>query len=126
MTPHRGNAGHVELVVSEADTAQTYGSGDVPVLATPKLVAIIEQACLSALNGHLDEGQTTVGLAIDLKHFAPTVVGRMVAAEARLDSVDGRKLTFSCRVFEGEQEIARARHVRVAVDRADFLARAEK
>lgn len=114
------------MTVTDADTAIALHSGDVPVLASPRLVALCEEAAVAALVGHLDEGTTSVGLGINLKHFAPTPVARTVRAEARLESVDGRRLTFGCRVVEDgtTTEIARGRHVRVVVNREQFLERA--
>ncbi len=126
MTPHRGNSGTVELTVADADTAISMGSGDVPVLASPRVVALCEQAAVAALNGQLAVGDTSVGLAIDLKHFAPTTVGSVVVAEAGLDAVDGRRLTFTCRVTDTAtgREVARGRHVRVVVNLEQFLQKA--
>jgi len=112
------------LRVGEADTAEAMRSGDVPVLATPRLVALCEEAAVAAIADQLDEGMTSVGLAVDVKHLAPTAVGCTVEAEARVEAVDSRKLTFAIRVLQGEQEVARGRHVRVLVNREQFLDRA--
>lgn len=123
MNLRPGRTGKVELEIRDADTAVAMGSGDVPVLATPRLVALCEQAACVALDGALDEGDTTVGLAVDIKHLAPSAIGCSVVAEARLEAVDGRRATFACRVTQGDTEVARGRHVRVVVNRAQFLER---
>ncbi len=131
MTARPGLTGEAALTVGEDDTALAVGSGDVPVLATPRLIVLCEVAALAALAPCLEEGETSVGVAVDVRHLAPTVVGRSVVAEARLDAVDGRRLTFVVRAVElgngggeNDKEVARGRHVRVLVDRAQFLARA--
>ncbi|MFN8103983.1 MAG: thioesterase family protein [Acidimicrobiia bacterium] len=124
MTARPGLSGRRSLTVTEADTASALGSGDVPVLATPRIVAICEGAACAAVEGQLEEGTTTVGLAVDVKHLAPTAVGCSVDAEARLEAVDGRRLTFSVKVMMGDAEVARGRHVRVVVNREQFLERA--
>ena len=74
----------VEHTVTEADTAQALGSGDVPVLGTPRLVALAEQATVAALSGHLDAGQTSVGTRIELDHVAATAVGGRLSVHAEL------------------------------------------
>lgn len=124
MTFRPGLSGRRSLTVTEADTAAALGSGDVPVLATPRIVAVCEAAACDAIADQLEEGTTTVGLAVDVKHLAPTAVGCTVDADARLEAVDGRRLTFSVRVTMGDTEVARGRHVRVLVNRRQFLERA--
>lgn len=123
MNLRPGRSGRAELTVGDADTAVAMGSGDVPVLATPRLVALCEQAACESLRDALGDGETTVGLAVDIKHLAPTAVGCSVVAEARLEAVDGRRATFACKVLQGDTEIARGRHVRVVVNREQFLDR---
>lgn len=124
MTARPGLSGRRSLTVTDSDTALALGSGDVPVLATPRIVAVCEAAACAAVEGQLEDGTTTVGLAVDVKHLAPIAVGCTVDAEARLEAVDGRRLTFSLKVMMGDTEVARGRHVRVLVDRAQFLERA--
>ncbi len=119
-----GLAARVELTVTDADTAQALGSGDVPVLGTPRLVALAEAATVAVTARVLESGVTTVGTAVDVHHNAPTPVGRTVTAEATLASVDGRRLVFDVRVRDGDAEVATGRIERVAVDRTAFLARA--
>ncbi len=124
MTPRPGHIGIAQLEVTDKDTALAIGSGDVPVLATPRLVALCEEAAVNSVKNQLDEALTSVGLAVDMKHLSPTPIGASVRAEARLEAVDGRKLTFNIRAQSGKKEIARGRLVRVVVNRAQFLARA--
>ncbi|WP_108664152.1 thioesterase family protein [Euzebya rosea] len=115
-----GLAGSVTHTVTSDDTAIAHGSGDVPVLATPRVVALAEEAACTALVGHLDPDHTTVGVRIELDHLRPTQVGGEVTAAATLEDVDGRKLTFVVSVREDDTEVARGTHRRVVVARERF------
>jgi predicted thioesterase len=119
-----GASAQLELTVTDADTAQAVGSGDVPVLATPRVLALAEAATVRALARRLESGTTTVGTRVELSHRAPTPVGRTVRAVATLAGVDGRRLTFEVSVSEGDTVVAEARVERVLVDRSRFLATA--
>lgn len=114
----------VTLTVTDADTAQTLGSGDVPVLGTPRVLAIAEAASVAATARALEPGQTTVGVRVELDHLAATPVGRKVEAKATLTTVDGRKLTFDVIVYDGETVAAKGVVQRVLVDRRRFLEKA--
>jgi fluoroacetyl-CoA thioesterase len=118
-----GLAAQVELTVGHADTAQALGSGDVPVLATPRVVALIESATVAATAASLEPGNTTVGTRIELDHLAATAVGRRVVAEAHLVAIDGRRLTFEVAVHDGDTVAAQGRVERVVVDRGRFLSK---
>jgi predicted thioesterase len=96
----------------------------VEVLATPRLLALVEEATVRAVAADLASGQTTVGTRVELDHLAATPVGRTVRAEARLVEVDGRRLVFDVSAHEGATLIARGRVERVVVDRQRFLDRA--
>jgi fluoroacetyl-CoA thioesterase len=84
----------VRHVVTEADTAIRAGSGDVPVLATPRLLALAEAACVAALESHLGAGMTSVGTGVALEHRRPSPVGTDIEVEAELTELTGRKLVF--------------------------------
>ncbi|MFN2543742.1 MAG: thioesterase family protein [Actinomycetota bacterium] len=114
----------IEERVTEAMTARALGSGDVPVLGTPAVLALAERAACAAIDGKLDPGQTSVGATVELSHLAPTAVGSHVTAQARLTAVDGRKLRFALTVSDGSGEVARGTHERVVVDRERFLSAA--
>src|SRR5690242_1861204 len=101
-----GLAARVGLTVTDADTAQALGSGDVPVLATPRLLALAEAATVAATARHLPGGITTVGVRAEISHLAPTAVGRSVQALATLAKSEGRKLTFEVVVRDGETLVA--------------------
>jgi predicted thioesterase len=116
-----GLSARVALIVTDADTAQALGSGDVPVLATPRVVALVEEATVAATVAHLGAGQSTVGTRVELDHLVPTPVGARVVAEARLVTVDGRRLAFEVWLGDGATVAARGRVDRVVVDRERFL-----
>lgn len=121
LTP--GLSAAIEHVVEESDTSIALGSGDVPVLGTPRLLALAEEATVAAVTGALDPGSTTVGYRVALEHRAPTAVGEKVRAEAVLAEVDGRSLVFRVTVSDGSGPVANATITRVVVDRAGFLGR---
>ncbi|MEU4423870.1 hotdog domain-containing protein [Actinoplanes sp. NPDC024001] len=114
----------VELTVTDADTAQSLGSGDVPVLGTPRLLGLAEAATVAATARQMPGGVTTVSSRVEVEHRAPTLVGRRVTAQATLTKVDGRKLVFEVVVHEGETLVADIRVERVLLDRQQFIARA--
>ncbi|MCU1353211.1 MAG: Thioesterase superfamily [Acidimicrobiales bacterium] len=118
-----GLTASVELTVTSADTAEAIGSGDVPVISTPRVVALCEQAAVNAVVGQLLPGQTSVGWRIQLDHLAPTAVGHVVVAEAKLDKIEGRRLCFSVSVNDDRGLIAAGRVTRVVVERDRFLDR---
>ncbi|SCL15408.1 Predicted thioesterase [Micromonospora nigra] len=118
-----GLSAQVELTVTDADTAQAVGSGDVPVLGTPRLLALAEAATVAATTRDQPAGTTTVGTRVELDHLAPTAVGRTVVAHARLVEVAGRRLVFEVLVVEGDQTVARGRVERTVVDRQRFVDR---
>jgi predicted thioesterase len=115
-----GRRAEVALTVTEDDTALAMGSGDVPVLASPRVLALAEQAAVLALDGCLPEGKTSVGAWTELEHTAPARVGARVVAEAVLIGVHGRRLEFSISVREDGEEVAHVRHRRVLVSRTRF------
>jgi len=119
-----GALARVELTVTDADTAQALGSGDVPVLGTPRVLALVETATVAATGARLATGTTTVGTRVELEHRAASPIGRTVVAEARLAKVDGRRLYFEVLVRDGDEVVAEGRVERVLVDRQRFLAKA--
>ncbi len=120
-----GLTASVTLVVAEADTALALGSGDVPVLGTPRVIALGEQASIEAIASDLPDGRTTVGYQVQLAHLTPTAVGGTVVAEATLEQVEGRRLTFRVSVNDARGLVAAGRITRVIVERARFLERAQ-
>jgi predicted thioesterase len=122
MQPGRSAA--LELLVTEADTAIAAHSGDVPVLATPRILALCEEACCEAVAGALGAGETTVGMRVQLNHVAPVRVGSTVRADVTLDKVEGRRLGFTVSVSDPSGLVAAGRVTRVVVRRDEFLEKA--
>ncbi len=114
----------VEMVVTNDDTAPAFQSGDVPVLATGRVVGLAESATVLAVQNRLDEGTTTVGYRVQLDHLAPTAIGSDVKAEALLEAVHGRRLTFRVSVTDARGLVAAGKITRVVVERTRFLDKA--
>jgi fluoroacetyl-CoA thioesterase len=124
MTVAAGITATVKLTVSDADTAIAVGSGEVPVLGTPRLLALAESATVTALAGRLDPGQTSVGTRVQLDHLKASPVGATVEVRAGLVAVDGRLLRFEIAAEDGSgQLVGHGEVTRVVVDRDRFLAR---
>jgi len=119
-----GAVGFASLTVRAADTAVALGSGDVPVLGTPRIVGLAEAACVAALLDRLDPEQTSVGTRIEIEHLGASEVGADVRAAANLSNTEGSKLTFEIEVHEGARLIARGLITRAVVDRVRFMAKA--
>ncbi|RAY13421.1 thioesterase [Actinomadura craniellae] len=113
------------LVVGEGDTAIALGSGDVPVLGTPRLLALVEAATVAALGDRLGPGQTSVGTSVALVHQAASPIGAEVVAAAELTEADGRRLVFTVEAQHRADGtvVATGWVERVVVDREKFLAR---
>lgn len=116
-----GSSASIDLIVGDDDTAIAMRSGSVPVLATPRVIALGEEACVAVVDGRLDEGATTVGQRVQIDHLAPTGVGQRVTAEATLEAVQGRRLTFTVSVHDDRGLVAVGRVTRVVVDTTRFL-----
>jgi len=109
--------------VCEEHTALRLGSGTLPVLATPALIAMMENAAMCCVAGCLDEGQTTVGSCVDVSHMRPTAVGAKVVVRAVLKRIDGRRLEFGVEAFCGQELIGQGTHTRCVVDGEKFMSR---
>ena len=119
-----GLHGSAKLVVAHEDTAVALKSGEVLVLGTPRLIALVEEASLHAVADQLPKGQTTVGMRVQVDHLAPTKVGSSVAAEATLEKVEGRRLTFTVTVTDHGGLVAAGKVTRVVVETERFLDKA--
>jgi fluoroacetyl-CoA thioesterase len=108
--------------VTDADTAAALESGLVPVLSTPRVLALVERATVLSLEGALENGATTVGVKVELEHLLATPVGVPVEVSATLERVDGRRLEFAVRVTDAGRLAASGRVTRVLVDLERFLA----
>jgi fluoroacetyl-CoA thioesterase len=119
-----GLQGRATLSVREEDSAIALRSGDVPVLATPRLIALCEEACCRAVDGMLGEGVTTVGMRVQFDHLSPSRIGATVTAEATLAQAEGRRLTFTVSAADAAGLVGAGRMTRVVVEVEPFLKRA--
>ena len=121
-----GIEGRMERTVTEELTAKAMGSGELPVFATPAVVALAEEAAWRSVAGELEDGQGTVGTKMTLSHVSATPLGRKAWCATKLVEVDGRRLVFSFEACDEAGKIAEGTHERFIVDNAKFLARAER
>jgi fluoroacetyl-CoA thioesterase len=121
VTLQAGARAEIKLTVGDDDTAIALCSGSVPVLGTPRVIALCEEATVAAVNGQVPDGQTTVGMRVQLDHLQPNAVGTTVAAEAVLEKVEGRRLLFTVAVRDQRGLVACGKVTRVVVDTDRFL-----
>ena len=119
-----GLQGLAETLVEKEDTASAVGSGDLMVYATPCMVALMEGAACESVAPFLADGESTVGVSMEVRHLSATPVGMEVRAESKVTAVDGRKITFEIVAYDEAGEIGRATHERVIVKADRFLEKA--
>ena len=112
-----------KLTVSEGLTAIQMGSGDMPVLATPAMMALMENAAMLAVAEELPEGCTTVGGHIESSHLRPSKIGDLVRAEAEVTKVDGKKIEFKVAAYSGDTLLGEGTHLRFVVERERFMSK---
>ena len=123
-----------ELTVTDAVTAITVGSGDMPVLATPMMMALMENAAMLAVKDELPDGFTTIGGYIESSHLKPSKIGDVVKATAEVTKVDGKKIEFKVSAYSGERQrvgdgmsgmtlLGEGTHLRFIVDKIKFMSR---
>ncbi|MDR0689226.1 MAG: thioesterase family protein [Spirochaetaceae bacterium] len=121
-----GIKGVREERVTDANVARFYGSGGLPVYATPAMAALMEGAAVDAADKLLPEGWSTVGTELAVKHLAPTPPGMLVRASAELVEVEGRRLEFRVEAGDGLEKIGEGTHQRFIVNNEKFIEKAEK
>lgn len=114
------------IIVEDKHLACTVGSGDLPVLATPMMVALMENAAMLCVQSELAEGESTVGSQISVSHIKPTALGKKVSAKATLLSREGRKLTFHVEAHDEEGLIGEGEHTRYVINKEKFLSKLGK
>lgn len=112
-----------QLTVDESVTAVALGSGDLPVLATPALIALMENAAMLAVAPSLPDGCTTVGGQIACTHLKPSRMGESVTAVAQVTHVEGKRIDYSISAFAGGLLIGEGTHQRFIVEREKFMSR---
>jgi predicted thioesterase len=113
----------IETTVTDKDTAKVFGSGTLPVLATPRMLALMEEASYKCVAEMLDEGSSTVGTHLDVKHLASTPVGMKVMVESTLVEADGRRLVFDVKAYDEAGLIGEGKHERFVVFSEKFVAK---
>jgi len=108
-------------IVNKNNTALTLGSGDMEVLGTPAMLALMENAAMNSVCSHLPEGSTTVGSMIESTHIRPSAIGETITATATLEEIENRKLTFKVTAADSKGLIGEGTHIRYIVDRKRFL-----
>jgi fluoroacetyl-CoA thioesterase len=121
-----GLKGSAELVVGQEHTAPHVGSGRVHVLATPVMINLMEAAALEAVEDLLPEGHQSLGMRLDIRHYAATPIGMRVWATAELVAIDGRSLEFRVEAHDEKEAIGDGSHQRVIVNVARFDQRVQK
>ena len=119
----KGIKNSVKIKVTERDTAKQAGSGDLEVFATPKMVALMEEASYKCIAPYLEEGSSSVGTLMNVKHLCATPVGMEVTAESEVIEVDGRRVVFSVKVYDEKGLIGEGTHERFIVYKDKFVAK---
>ncbi len=118
-----GLSAQSKIVVSEANTALTMGSGDLSVFATPAMIALMENAAMKAVAEALPEGSTTVGTEMSASHIKASGIGAQIVATAVVTAVEGRKITLNVGARDGESLIGEGVHTRFIVDKVKFMSK---
>jgi fluoroacetyl-CoA thioesterase len=127
MTPLQvGARSDLTIIVTDDLTAQAMGSGTLPVLATPAMIALMEGAAMAAIEDSLLDGQSSVGIEINVRHMAATPVGEEIIASAIVTQIEGRRLTFEVRAWDRKELIGEGTHVRYLIDISRFMARVDE
>lgn len=120
-----GIKGHQETTVTQANVAVNVGSGAVKVFSTPSMVALLEKTALLSVAPYLEEGQSTVGTAINVTHISATPEGMLVCADSEVIEVDRRRIVFKVKAYDKVGVIGEGTHERFIIDIDKFTARAE-
>ena len=119
-----GAKGSFSLLVQPEHLANRFKDAMLPpVLATPVMIMVMENAALNAIKAHLDPGESAVGTAVNVRHLVATPAGRIVDGEAEVTKAEGRQVEFAVRAMEGGREIGTGSHSRVVIDLAKFARR---
>lgn len=119
-----GLRSRAETVVNERNTASAVGSGLVPVFSTPSMIALMENAAVRAVQPRLAAGESSVGIAMNITHDAPTPVGMRAWAEAKVTAVEGRKITLEVAAWDEKGPIGKGVHQRYIIKPDQFVAKA--
>ena len=118
-----GDKFEVKITVGDSDTAKAVGSGTLAVLATPRMIALMEECAYKCIGDSLEAGSTSVGTLMDVKHLSATPVGMDVTAIAEVTEVDGRRVAFKVEAYDGAGLIGQGVHERFVVFEEKFLSK---
>jgi fluoroacetyl-CoA thioesterase len=118
-----GLVGEHAVEVDERMSAETLGSGRLPVFATPAMIALMEAAAVAAVDPLLDAGSGSVGIAIQVRHLAATLIGQQVRARAEVTGVEGLQITFLVQAWDEQELIGEGTHTRTVIDVERFMRR---
>ena len=120
----KGIKGEGELLVTESNTAEALGSGSLAVLATPAMISLMEKTARLSVAPFLEEGQSTVGTLVNVKHLAASPVGMKIRCTTELIDIDRRRLVFKVECYDGSGLIGEGEHERFIIDEEKFMAKA--
>ena len=112
-----------EIVVEHKDTAAVYGSGALEVFATPAMIALMEMTSLKCVTEKIGEENTTVGIAVNIKHLKASPMGHTIRCIAKVIEVDRKRLVFEVKCFDGEDLVGQGTHERFVVNSAKFMSK---
>lgn len=112
-----------ETVVREEDTAKAFGSGELAVLATPRMIALMEEASYKCIADDIDDGSSTVGTFLEIKHLAATPVGMKVRVESEVIEVEGRRIVYCVKAYDETGLIGEGKHERFVIFTEKFVAK---
>ncbi len=120
-----GIKGQRETIVTKENTAAGIGSGSLEVFSTPMMILLMEESCFMSVNDILEEGFTTVGTCVNVKHLSATPLGMKVVVKSELIKVDGRALTFKVEAYDEKGLIGEGIHERFIVNNEKFQAKTD-
>lgn len=119
-----GIKGKESIAVTQENTAESVGSGMLPVFATPAMAALMEKTAALSVAEHLADGEGTVGISLNIRHLAATPVGLTVECESELIEIDRKRLVFTLRVSDGKEVIGDGTHERFIINNEKFMLKA--
>lgn len=120
-----GLEGDSNHIVEKNDTAAVFGSGNIHVYATPMMIGLMENASMKVVDSYLEEGYSTVGIHVDVKHIGATPIGMKVKAKSKLVKIEGKKLFFDVEAYDEDKKIGEGSHTRYIINVKDFLEKIE-
>ncbi|MGI6029891.1 MAG: thioesterase family protein [Eubacteriales bacterium] len=108
-------------IVTDDRTAKAWGSGTLPVYATPSMVLLMERTSVKCVEEHLEEGETTVGIKLDISHVSASPVGMTIYCESELVEIDRKRLVFRVKAYDEVGKVGEGIHERFIVDAEKFM-----